>query len=237
MGVNILLTGASNGIGYETALAFSNYNVDNLILISRNKTKLQQLKSVFENKNGQTKITLISEDIVKIMQNPSLLLNKIALERLDILINNAGYLSKNSFLEIKTDEINKMLTVNTVAPVFLVRILHDFLLKSVRSHVVNIGSIGGFQGSKKFSGLSFYSASKAALACLTECMAEELSGTSIKTNCLALGAVNTEMLGKAFPGYNAPVNPKQMGRFIADFAMNGHNFFNGKILPVSLSTP
>jgi 3-oxoacyl-[acyl-carrier protein] reductase len=56
-------------------------------------------------------------------------------------------------------------------------------------------------------------------------------------NCLAIGAVQTEMLGKAFPGYKAPVNPQQMANYIIDFALTGHQYFNGKIIPVSSTTP
>ncbi len=92
-------------------------------------------------------------------------------------------------------------------------------------------------GSVKFAGLSAYSSSKGALSVLTECLAEELKDTNIKANCLCLGSVNTEMLQQAFPGYEAPLNPKQMADYIGNFALTGHTFFNGKVLPVSVSTP
>jgi NAD(P)-dependent dehydrogenase (short-subunit alcohol dehydrogenase family) len=68
-------------------------------------------------------------------------------------------------------------------------------------------------------------------------MAEELKDQHIKTNALAIGAVQTEMLTKAFPGYKAPVNSGDMADFIIDFALKGHHYINGKIIPVSLSTP
>jgi NAD(P)-dependent dehydrogenase (short-subunit alcohol dehydrogenase family) len=97
--------------------------------------------------------------------------------------------------------------------------------------------MGGFQGSMKFKGLSYYSASKAALACLSECLANEFADSNISVNCLALGAVQTEMLEEAFPGYKAPVTAKEMAGFISYFAINGHKFYNGKILPVAVSTP
>jgi NAD(P)-dependent dehydrogenase (short-subunit alcohol dehydrogenase family) len=105
------------------------------------------------------------------------------------------------------------------------------------SHIVNIASMGGFQGSSKYPGLSCYSASKAALACLTECLAGEFTESGIKVNCLALGSVQTEMLEEAFPGYKAPVDAQEMAEFIADFALKGHKFFNGKILPVAVNNP
>ena len=97
--------------------------------------------------------------------------------------------------------------------------------------------MGGVQGSSKFAGLSAYSSSKSALSGLTECLAEELKEKNISVNCLALGAVQTEMLSKAFPGYKAPLQPKQMANFIVDFALTGHQYFNGKIIPVSSTTP
>jgi NAD(P)-dependent dehydrogenase (short-subunit alcohol dehydrogenase family) len=105
------------------------------------------------------------------------------------------------------------------------------------AHIVNIGSMGGFQGSVKFPGLSAYSASKAALHTLTECLALELTDRQIKVNCLALGSAQTEMLEQAFPGYESPVMAFEMGKYIADFALTGHRFFNGKVLPVAITTP
>ena len=105
------------------------------------------------------------------------------------------------------------------------------------THILNIGSMGGYQGSVKFAGLSAYSASKGALHTLTECLATELSETGIKVNCLALGSAQTEMLETAFPGYESPVLAFEMGKYVADFAKTGHKFFNGKILPVALNTP
>jgi NAD(P)-dependent dehydrogenase (short-subunit alcohol dehydrogenase family) len=68
-------------------------------------------------------------------------------------------------------------------------------------------------------------------------MAEELKTTGIHVNCLALGAVDTEMLRRAFPNYTADMNSEQMAAFIGDFSLNGRAFFNGKILPVASTTP
>src|SRR5690606_3083816 len=112
-----------------------------------------------------------------------------------------------------------------------------FLEKSERAHVLNIGTMGGYQGSAKFPGLLGYSDSKAAIANLAECLAEEWKENNIACNCLCLGSVQTEMLAEAFPGFQAPVSSEKMGAFIAWFAAEGHFFFNGKVLPVSASTP
>ncbi len=77
--------------------------------------------------------------------------------------------------------------------------------------------MGGFQGSVKFPGLSLYSASKGALAILTECLAEEFKDRQIKVNCLALGSAQTEMLEQAFPGYKAPLSAAGNGCFYRRF--------------------
>ena len=135
------------------------------------------------------------------------------------------------------EEITAMIAVNYLSPVLLIQKLIERMGGKQPTHVVNIGSMGGFQGSSKFPGLSVYSSSKAALASLTECLAEEYKGRNIFFNCLALGAVQTEMLEQAFPGYKALVEPDEMAKYIVDFAINGYRFFNGKIIPLSVSTP
>ena len=135
------------------------------------------------------------------------------------------------------EEIRQVFNINFFGPALFTKLLISNLGSIEPGHVVNIGGMGGYQGSVKFPGLSFYSASKAAIANLTECLAEEYKEYNISFNCLAMGAVNTEMLKKAFPGYIAPVEPDQMGKFIAEFAISGHKYFNGKVIPVSLSTP
>ena len=104
-------------------------------------------------------------------------------------------------------------------------------------HVVTVSSMGGVQGSVKFPGLSAYSSSKGAVITLTELWAEEFKETGPSFNVLALGAVQTEMLEEAFPGYQAPVTALEMALYIKDFSLNGQKMYNGKLLQVSNSTP
>src|SRR5665647_2552069 len=92
-----------------------------------------------------------------------------------------------------------IMETNFFGPGSLIRIVKPLMPSG--SHIVNISSMGGYQGSSKYRGLSYYSASKAALACLTECLALEFNRFRISVNCLALGSVQTEMLDEAFPGY------------------------------------
>ena len=151
------------------------------------------------------------------------------------LVNNAGMLVNKPFLETQRGELEAVFGVNVLSVFPLVQ--HLFPLLAEGSHIVNITSMGGFQGSVKFSGLSAYSAAKGALAVLTESMALELEPFKIRVNALALGAVQTEMLAAAFPEYTAPLSSEEMATFMADFTLTGNRYFSGKILPVSLSTP
>jgi len=156
---------------------------------------------------------------------------------LDVLINNAGLIVNKPFEKIRNKELNAVYATNVFAPFALTQMLFPLMNKTRKSHIVNISSMGGFQGSAKFAGLSAYSSSKAALCALSECLAEEFKTRNVAVNCLAIGAVQTEMLSKAFPDYKAPLKAHQMAEFICSFALTGHQFFNGKIIPVSSSTP
>ena len=153
----------------------------------------------------------------------------------DILINNAGYLVHRDFINFDKKDARKLMETNFFGPASLICLLHPIMKRG--SHIVNISSMGGFQGSSKYRGMSYYSASKAALSCLSECLAGEFREAGIAVNCLALGSVQTEMFEEAFPGLKAPVSAKEMAQFIADFALNGNKFFNGKVLPVAFSDP
>ena len=103
--------------------------------------------------------------------------------------------------------------------------------------MVNISSMGGVQGSVKFPGLSAYSSSKGGLITLTELLAEEFKESGPAFNVIALGAVQTEMLEEAFPGYQAPISAGQMASYILEFALTGQKFYNGKVLPIASTTP
>lgn len=226
--MNYLITGASRGIGYDTALALVQAG-HTVLAISRQEAGLQALAQ-----SGGASVRYLVYDIT---QPDTQRLEDWAAASGPIagVLNNAGVLINKPFSLLTDDDWQQTLATNLLAPARLIRSLMPLLHKP--AHILNISSMGGFQGSSKFAGLSAYSASKAALCNLTECLAEELKDQQISVNALALGAVQTEMLAEAFPGYQAPVSSKDMGQFVAWFLMEGARVFNGKILPVSLSTP
>lgn len=229
----VVITGASKGIGFELTKQFLADEENTVIAISRSKEKLKDLQKKYPDNLITVFGDLTNSKIIKQIAD---LVAKNG-KKVAILINNAGSIVNKPFSKISFSELSNVYSVNVFAPFLLIQQLLPYLGKKTKSHILNIGSMGGFQGSSKFSGLSAYSSSKSAIAGLTECLAEELKEKNIAVNCLAIGAVQTEMLTKAFPGYKAPLQPNQMAGFILEFALTGHQYFNGKIIPVSSTTP
>jgi 3-oxoacyl-[acyl-carrier protein] reductase len=226
----VLITGASRGIGAELVHYFLKNSELRIVAVSRSIKEYGDLPEEYHHrfKVYQADISLSSE------------VNRLAdaiskLGMVSYIINNAGLLINKPFTLFTDEEFQQMFGVNFFGPAMLIRELLPFLARP--AHIVNITSMGGYQGSAKFPGLSMYSASKGALNILSECLAEEFKTDHIYVNALALGAVQTEMLEEAFPGYKAPVSAAEMAAFIADFTQNGYRLMNGKVLPVSLNTP
>ncbi len=236
MNKTALITGASSGIGRETALKLAVEYKYHVIAISRNATLLQLLKEEAEAVGGKI-ITLTLDLLDQDFSPVSGLLKEHKITSLDVLINNAGLLINKPFTDLQHNDLFNSYKVNAIAPLLLVQQLLPFLKNAKQAHIVNISSMGGFQGATKFSGLVAYSSAKAALVCITECIAEELKSTNIRCNCLCLGSVDTEMLKEAFPGYQASVSTKEMAEYISRFANEAHTVMNGKIIPVAFSTP
>lgn len=227
MSKTIVVVGASRGIGLEIVMQFAKQG-NTVFALSRDLVKMKKAFDAYSN------ITPLSFDLSKNVLDQIKGISK-QIGAIDILINNAGYLVNKPFDSISHEEFQLSYQINVIGVMETVQGFMDSF--HPEAHIVNISSMGGFQGSVKFSGLSTYSTSKAALCSFTELFSEEYKETNLSMNCLCLGAVQTEMLQEAFPGYEAPTTPDQMATFIVDFAQNGHKFFKGKILPVSLSTP
>ncbi|MBB3125103.1 NAD(P)-dependent dehydrogenase (short-subunit alcohol dehydrogenase family) [Mesoflavibacter sabulilitoris] len=224
---NIIITGTSRGIGFELVQIFAQKGC-NVLALSRNKQpvidlNLQNVTS-FSFDLGKEDDYHKVEDFIKANW-----------QQVDVLINNAGALLNKPFVETSISDFEYVYKTNVFGVAEMTRVVIPFMAKE--SHVVTVSSMGGVQGSMKFPGLAAYSSSKGAVITLTELLAEEFKETGPSFNVLALGAVQTEMLEEAFPGYIAPTTAKEMADYIADFSLNGQKYYNGKMLQVSNSTP
>jgi len=228
---NIVIIGGSRGIGKAMVKQLS--STHKVLVLARSFDKLQLLEKEIGNKN--ISIGVVDLTAPNLKEYLSTLISN-AFQSVDVLINNAGYLVNKPVLSLTESDITKSFTTNVFGLIQSCQAVIP-LMEANGGHIVNIGSMGGFQGSSKFPGLSVYSATKSAVAGFSECLAEELKEKNIQVNCLALGAAQTEMLEEAFPGYEAPVSAEKMAEFIVDFSLNRNQWINGKVIPVSISTP
>ena len=221
---NIIITGTSSGIGLELVKIYSKSGYK-VISLSRSDLPAKGLIGVEHMNFDISK----KESLVNLV---NLVKNKY--KKIDILINNAGKLINKSFKDLSKDDLYDIYDVNVFGVISLIQCLLPFFKKD--SHIVNISSIGGINGSSKFPGLSSYSSSKGALNILTEVLAVEFDKGPY-VNSLSLGAVQTPMLELAFPDYKAPTTPEEMAIFIYNFSTASPIMFNGKVIPVSISNP
>ena len=220
----IVVTGTSSGIGHQICIQAAKMNF-HVISVSRNIEPLKDIGGIESFAIDITNKDSVDEFIANLKSK------KI---KIDILINNAGYLVSELFGDTTYESFKKTFDVIVFGLAEITRSLIPIINSD--GHVINISSIGGVNGSKKFPGLSAYSSSKAAVIALTEVLAEEhQNGPSF--NVLALGAVQTKMLKEAFPDYNVETKPEEMAKYILDFAINGNKLFNGKLISVSNSNP
>jgi 3-oxoacyl-[acyl-carrier protein] reductase len=230
--MNVLVIGAGKGIGLEAVILLTNHLNLHITAFSRSTAELKKLKS------SRSNLTIIQGDISKDEDIKELVdFLKKSQTQPDRILITAGVLIKKDFESLNRQDFRTCFEINVLGVFEVIRELSRETNDQKFRHIVTIGSMGGVQGSVKFPGMVFYSASKAALACLTECMAEELKDKNIHLNCLALGAVETDMKREAFPDYKAPHSAAEMGEWIVNFLMNGGSYFNGKVLPVSVSVP
>ena len=223
---NIIVTGTSRGIGLELALQFANAG-HHVLALSRKTPQI-----LIENSN----VTCLSVDLSKeqdLTQVEQFLTS--SMKNVDAIVHNAGALLFKPFEETSSEEFENIYKVNVFGVANLTRVCLPFLIKG--SHVVTISSMGGIQGSLKFAGLSAYSSSKGAVITLSELLAEEYKERGISFNVLALGAVQTEMLAEAFPGYQANISASEMANYLYDFTLTGNKYYNGKVLQVTTSNP
>ena len=207
----VLITGSTDGIGYQTAIELVKSD-SHVIIHGRSKEKvefaLEHIKSITKRKNVSTIYAdLRSFNQIKEMTN---IINN-NYDRLDILINNAGVFKPERSL---TEEgFESTFAVNYIAPFLLTNLLLESLKKSESGRIVNVVSrvhsnhfnLNDLQFEIGYTGVKAYAKSKTALILFTYFLAEKLKNTDITVNCLHPGVINTKLLRSAYGSYGAPV--------------------------------
>ena len=183
--MNIVITGCSRGIGLELVKLFSKQH--NVYCLTRNIDPIEKYK----NEVGDSgRINFLQFDFESF--NTVELKTFLTIDNgIDVLINNAGYLVNETFSQISESNLRKMYEVNLLGPFRLIQNVIPFLRED-NSHVINIGSMGGVQGSVKFPGLSAYSSSKMALRAIAESIRIEEKQNNIHVGLILVGITQIE---------------------------------------------
>ena len=203
---NIIITGASQGIGKSLAINFLR-NKANVFLISRSETKLLDLKNSLEQINSsQRTIEYFSADVTKQSELIDIF-KKIG--TIDVLINNAGITRDNIILRLSEDDWNAVINTNLNGTYNCSKIAAKYMIKQKSGKIINIGSIVGQIGNK---GQSNYAASKAGVVGLTKSLAQELASRNITVNAINPGYIDTKMTQE--------LNQKNKDKFLSKIPLN-----------------
>jgi len=193
----VFITGASSGIGRSCARAFAEQGA-RLILAARRRERLEELAAELKRKPGED-ILLLTLDV---RDQPAVerALNGLPAKwaEIDVLVNNAG-LSRglDKIHEGKLNDWEEMIDANIKGLLYVSRAVIPGLVKRDRGHVINIGSIAGYE---VYPGGNVYCATKFAVRALSKGMRIDLNGTSIRVSEIAPGMVETEFSLVRFHG-------------------------------------
>lgn len=203
-----IITGATAGIGYETArlLAQNNYN---LILTGRRKERLDTIKEELESTFG-CKILTLNFDI-RIKAETETALNSIPQEwrAIDLLVNNAGLAAGLAPVNsADVDDWETMIDTNVKGLLYATRIISPWMVERQTGHIINITSIAG---KESYPNGSVYCGTKHAVAAISKSMRIELMPFGIKVTTIAPGAVDTEFSLVRFKGDQERANQVYKG--------------------------
>ncbi len=208
----ILVTGATDGIGYETARELKRRGAT-LLVHGRNESRLKRTVTDLESLDGAGEVRGYRADFSSLEQVRSMADRILEREeRLHVLINNAGvYMTER---EESEEGYEMTFAVNHLAPFLLTLRLRELLQKSAPSRVVNVASLAhqgsrmdpdNLQGQREWSAYSSYSLSKLCNILFTRELARRLEGTGVVTNSLHPGVISTKLLHAGFAMSGASV--------------------------------
>jgi 3-oxoacyl-[acyl-carrier protein] reductase len=235
---NILITGASKGIGRTTAIELAKQGAS-LFLLSRDIEALNKLKTeitgMYNTPVKVFKADIKKNDDLKFVFD-SLNQNK---EYIDVLVNNAGIMSDSSLLTAKEEMIKDTFETNVLGSIAITQLALKSLIKRKGGSIIFLSSVIGTKGG---AGQSIYSASKSALIGLTKSLSKELASLNIKVNAIAPGFITTDLTGKYTEEHTQKVintigmkragNPEEIANVIVFLSSNLSSYVTGQIIEV-----
>ena len=224
---NVLVTGASSGIGLEISKVFAR-NGSNLVIVARREEKLNEIAEELNAKYG-IEVRVLAKDLSK-PKSAAEIFNELKRDNhiIDVLVNNAGFGAIGNFYELDHEMQVDMVSLNSVALTSLTRLFLPGMIERNRGGILNVGSLAGFQPGPN---ATVYYATKAYVLSFTEALAEELKGTKVKVSCLAPGPVATEF--GEISGIDKTVLFKFGTQSSSEVAQKGYDGFReGKIITI-----
>lgn len=190
---NVLITGASQGIGLEIAKVFAREGY-NLILVARDKPKLSQIARELH-ENFKVQVTIIRKDLShpNSCQELYTLVKKQNLS-VEILVNNAGFGTFGEFAKTELDKEESMIDLNVKSLTSLTKLFLSDMLKRKHGKILNVASIAAFQPGPF---MAVYFATKAYVLSLSEALSEELKGSGVTISALCPGPTASQFQERA----------------------------------------
>lgn len=182
-----LITGASEGIGYEFARLFSQKGI-NLILVARNESKLKTISQELSG-NG-IKVEYYAKDL-SVISNAEFIYEDIRSRNLkiDYVINNAGFGINGEYTDIAWDKELEMFNLNMLTLAYFTKVFAKEMKARNYGRILNLGSTGSFQAGPFMAG---YCATKAFVLSLSEAANYELRGTNVRVSTLCPGVTDSK---------------------------------------------
>ena len=187
--MNILITGASRGIGRAAAIEFAKNNHNIIICAKSDLEGLQNTKRLVENEGVSCYIGLCDvtneESVKDFISNSAKTIGQT-----DVLINNAGISYIGLLQDMSFEDWNKILNTNLTSAFLMSKYLIPEMLKKHSGHIINISSVWGNIGASMEVA---YSASKGGINSFTKALAKELAPSNISVNAISPGFIDTDM--------------------------------------------
>ncbi len=220
----VVVTGASSGIGRASAEAFARQGAM-VVLFARSAEKLTAIAA----RHGDRMLAIagdvaVSEDIERLFTEVEARFGDC-----DVLVNNAGMIDPRPLLDTTPEAWDRMFAVNVRGTFLASRRALPAMVARRGGTIVNVASISGIPGPRKFPGFASYNASKAAVIAFTEALAVETKDYGVRVNCVSPGSVDTLMWAAASGGAPAEMTADEVAETILFLAsersrpMNGQN--------------